>query len=219
MNQRVKSARFKRQHKLNEVTSEGLCRALNEQGYTIVCFNGIEENEDVAVLRDELALNDYMAQSRCFTYRDDKYRIVFIQEGVTEAEKIVLLAHEEGHICNDHLSMRPVFGDDVLQEYEANEFVHFLLLDKSGRKKRRIAIISVICFLAIMLVGGGFVWKTRHDSVTYTEDLYRTKSGHKYHLKDCIYIRDKKDVYRLTIEEFYSGKFEPCEACRPDEKR
>ena len=32
------------------------------------------------------------------------------------------------------------------------------------------------------------------------------------------YIKDKKDVYRLTKEEFESGNYEPCQACLPDEE-
>ncbi len=61
-------------------------------------------------------------------------------------------------------------------------------------------------------------FKLRHDKAVYTDNLYRTASGTKYHLRDCMYIKDKTDVYRLTREEFESGYYEPCGACVPDAK-
>lgn len=42
----------------------------------------------------------------------------------------------------------------------------------------------------------------------YTDNLFRTETGAKYHVKDHMYI--KTDEYRLTKEEFDSGEFEPC---------
>lgn len=67
-------------------------------------------------------------------------------------------------------------------------------------------------------IGTGVYLKQQHDDAVYMDDLYRTETGSKYHLRDCMYIEDKTDVYRLTQEEFYSGKYEPCEACMPDKR-
>ena len=218
MIQRKQAANFKKKHKIKAVSSNELARALGEQGYTLVQYNGIEENEDVATLSRELGIEKWLQQARCFTFRDDKYRIVFIQEGLTEEEKQIVLAHEEGHIWNDHLSKECVLGNDVVQEYEANEFAHFLLADRKGTIKRtKIILISISLILVVAICLGVFL-KNRHDEAVYTDDLYRTESGSKYHVRDCIYIKDKTDVYRLTIEEFNSGKYEPCEACKPDER-
>ncbi len=212
------AAEFKRKHNIKAITSESLIRALNEQGYTVIEFNGIADAEDVVALRDALGVGAYMKQSRCFTYRDDKYRLVFINENLNEDEKQVALAHEEGHIWNDHLTKDSIIGNDVIQEHQANEFAHYLLKDKDGkhRRARIIAIFSLItiliCVLAVICI------KTQHDEGVYTEDLYRTESGEKYHLRNCMYLENRKDVYRLTKEEFESGEYEPCEACKPDEK-
>ena len=68
------------------------------------------------------------------------------------------------------------------------------------------------------VIGTGFYFKQKSDEAIYTEDLYRTESGTKYHIKDCIYIKDRKDVFRLTKKEFESGEYEPCEACMPDKR-
>lgn len=218
MTQRKQAVNFKKKYNIKSISSDELVRALGEQGYTLVQYNGVEEAEDVAILGKELDLEKWMKQSRGFTYRDDKYRIVFMQEGLTEEEKLIVLAHEEGHIWNDHLSKECVLGNDVVQEYEANEFAHFLLVDKKGTIKHTKIIAICISLILVAVVCLCFFLKYRYDEAVYTDDLYRTESGSKYHIRNCMYIKDKTDVYRLTNEEFNSGKYEPCEACKPDER-
>ena len=74
----------------------------------------------------------------------------------------------------------------VEQEHEANEFAHFLLKDKTGSKSRA-KIIAAICALLIVVGAGiGIALKTQHDAAVYTDDLYRTETGSKYHLRDCM---------------------------------
>jgi hypothetical protein len=51
---------------------------------------------------------------------------------------------------------------------------------------------------------------------TYYGEYYVTENGEKYHDEDCIYIKDKSNVHRLTIEEYESGEFEPCQICLLD---
>ena len=218
MNYKKQATEFKRKYKLKTITSKSLCGALNEQGYTVIEFNGIADSEDVTALRDALGIGKWMSQSRCFTYRDDKFRLVFIHEDLTEEERILALAHEEGHIWNDHLVRDSILGNDVVQEHQANEFAHYLIKDRNG-KRRRTYIALILC--AALIVAGvsiGIFIKNKHDEAVYIEDLYRTETGSKYHLRNCMYLKDKTDVYRLTKEEFYSGEYEPCEACKPDER-
>lgn len=219
MDQKKQATLFKKKHKVKVVSSKELVRALGNQGYTVIEYNGVKESPEVEVLRRELNLETWMKQSRCFTYQDDKYRLIFLQEGLTEEEQQIVLAHEIGHIWNNHLLKGCVIGDDVFQEYEANEFAHFLLADKRGNKKRTKIIVICVALALILGIGAGIFLKGKHDKAIYTDDLYRTESGSKYHIRDCIYIKDKTDVYRLTIEEFNSGKYEPCEACKPDERQ
>ena len=219
MDQKKRAALFKKKHKIKVISSKELFRALGDQGYTVIEYNGVKESPDVEVLKVELNLETWMKQSRCFTYQDDKYRLLFVQEGLTEEEQQIVLAHEIGHICNSHFSKGCVIGDDVFQEYEANEFAHFLLKDKRGIIKRTKIIAICVVLALVSGISAGIILKNKHDKAVYTDDLYRTESGSKYHIRDCIYIKDKTDVYRLTIEEFNSGKYEPCEACKPDERQ
>ena len=75
----------------------------------------------------------------------------------------------------------------------------------------------LVCALAFTLCAGtGLYLKQYHDKAIFTDDLYRTETGDKYHVRDCMYIKDKTNVYRLTREEFDSGEYEPCGACKPN---
>ena len=49
----------------------------------------------------------------------------------------------------------------------------------------------------------------------YYGDFYITTTGSKYHEKDCIFIKHKDNVERLTVEQFESGEYEPCDICLP----
>jgi len=212
------AAEFKHKYNLKVINSAILCETLTAQGYTVIEFNSINNEPNVASLIEALGLQDQIAHSKYFTYQNDKYRLVFLHEDLNDEERTVVLAHEEGHIWINHLTENSILGNDVVQEHEANEFAHYLLKDKLGKIKRR-KIISLVCVLVISIgIVAGIAIKLNYDKVVYTDDLYRTATGTKYHLRDCMYLENKTDVYRLTKEEFDSGEYEPCEACKPDER-
>lgn len=214
MNEKKKVKAFKKKYKIKIVTSASLCEAMGKQGFTIIEYNGIDDTDDVNALVNALELQAHILANRCFAYQDDKYRLVFLNESLNEDEKTIVLAHEEGHIWNSHFSSNSILGNDVRQEYQANEFSHYLLDDKTGKKKKiKIGVIISILVLIIGL-GAGYYFKNQHDERVYTDNLYRTATGSKYHVRDCMYIKDKTDVQRLTREEFDSGEYEPCGACR-----
>lgn len=218
MNAKKKAAEFKRKYQLKAINSAILWDVLVEQGYTVVEFNSIQNTDDVKALIEALRLEEQILHSKCFTYQNDKYRLVFIHEDLNDEERTIVLAHEEGHIWNGHMSTSSVLGNDVVQEYQANEFAHFLLDDKSGKKKRT-KVVSVLCtVLIIASIGVGLFINNQHEKAVYTDNLYVTDTGSKYHVRDCMYIRDKTDVHRLSIEDFESGQYEPCSACMPDLK-
>ena len=80
----------------------------------------------------------------------------------------------------------------------------------------RLVCIYISILVLIIGLGAGYYFKNQHDERVYTDNLYRTATGSKYHVRDCMYIKDKTDVQRLTREEFDSGEYEPCNACKPD---
>ena len=218
MNQKREVKRFCRKYGIRNISKSELERALAEQGYTIIDYNGILETDDVAQIIGNLDLNDYIQSGKGFVYADDTNRLVFVHEELTDEERCVVLAHEIGHIWNGHIKNAAVLGDDVLQEYEASEFAHYLLKPYFDENRKTKKILSVVCgSIALLGIILGIVIGCHNRSI-YTENLYRTTTGTKYHRKTCMYIRDKKDIYRLTKEEFESGNYEPCQACLPDEE-
>ena len=218
MNNKKEVAAFKKKYNVRIVNSNTLCDVLSRQGYTIIEFNGIAESPDVADLIAALHLEDQISHSRCFTYQDDKNRLLFVHEDLNEEERTIALAHEEGHIWCGHMARKNVFGEDVVQEHEANEFSHYLLKDRQGKRKKKIAAAIIVSFAVLFGMGIGIYTKTEHEKKVYTDDLYRTESGTKYHIRDCIYIKHRPDVFRLKKKELESGEYEPCEVCMPDKR-
>lgn len=92
--------------------------------------------------------------------------IVFIHEDLNEEEKTKVLAHENGHIYLGHFSSSQVIGKDVQEEYEANEFAHYLQTDSVATKmqnglikykKTWLAVVAIVLVLAIALAIFGWV--------------------------------------------------------------
>ena len=215
-----KAQSFLKEYGLQNVTLENLRSAIQKQGYTIVEYNNIFNDENVAALIDALGLENFCERSKGFTYADTKRRLVFLHEDLSDKEKLMILAHEEGHIYCNHLTSTPVLGRDVIEEHEANEFAHYLLNQSvwqkigyvvKGHKKTSAAIGVAIALLVV----SGFVGYKIYCGNTYYGEYYITESGNKYHEKDCIFVKDKTNTHRMTIEEFESGEYEPCGICLP----
>ena len=216
-----KVKQFKKKFGLLNCSYAALKQATEEQGYTIVEFNNITNDEPVQTLIKSLCLQEYISHSKGFTYADKNHRIVFIHEDLTEEEKIKVLAHENGHIYLEHFSSYQVIGKDVNEEYEANEFSHYLQADNittkiqnefTKHKKAYIAIISIVLVVAVILAIVLCVKKEKR----YYGEYYITETGNKYHEQECIFVKDKTSTQRLTVEQFDSGEYEPCAMCLPD---
>lgn len=216
-----KVKQFKRKFGLLDCNYAALEKATEKQGYTIVEFNHISNNESVRTLVDSLGLQEYVSHSKGFTYADKNYRIVFIHEDLNEEEKTKVLAHENGHIYLGHFSSSQVIGKDVQEEYEANEFSHYLQTDSVAtkmqngfikHKKACIVVVAIILVIAIALAIFGYIEKEKQ----YYGEYYITETGNKYHERDCIFVKEKNNTQRLTVEQFESGEYEPCATCLPD---
>ena len=215
-----KAKSFLKEYGLQNVTLENLRSAIQKQGYTIVEYNNIFNDENVAALIDALGLENFCEGSKGFTYADTKRRLVFLHEDLSDKEKLMILAHEEGHIYCNHLTSTPVLGRDVIEEHEANEFAHYLLNQGFGQRinrfiqKHRVGTIAVAIAAACILIASVAYCNVRTER-QYYGDFYITTTGSKYHEKDCIFIKHKDNVERLTVEQFESGEYEPCDICLP----
>ncbi len=227
---RALARQFFREYKLHRLTLEGLCRVITRQGYTIIEFSQIYNTGNEASLIQALDLTDYIGQSRGFTYVDKNYRLVFVSEDLSEAEKLIVLSHEEGHIFCGHTAPISVVGRDVTEEFEANEFAHYLLKksDVRGssllcRFKAPMLAVAALIITVVLSVGTMSLLESekhntgeRHSATDYS-NYYVTPSGEKYHEAGCKHIKNKSNIRQLTYEELENGAYEPCGDCCPDD--
>ena len=212
---------FRREHHLKEVTAGTLETALKQQGFTIIYFNPILNDPDIETVINAFGLQEMVRQSNGFLFLDDSHRLLFVREGLTDDERKIVFAHEEGHYCCGHTAHADVAGRSVTEEYEANEFAHFLLnktpLEKIAEAARlyrkQIAALFVIALIAAC---AGTAVRKHKERQLYEGEFYVTMHGEKYHRKDCVTIEDH-EIRRLTKEDVESGTYEPCSVCRPDQ--
>ncbi len=212
-----KARKFCCEYRVFNPSKEQIEKVIESLGFTIIEYNLIYNDTDVNTVLAELKLTDEIVRTNGFTYASDKYRLVFINENLSDEEKQIILLHELGHIYCGHFSHSNIIGLDVKDELEANEFAHYVMfpalyekliwLILSNKKKviAAIIVIAVCCGIAVHTL----------KEQTYFGEYYVTESGQKYHEKECIFIKNKTNVHRLTKEEFESGDYEPCKVCLP----
>lgn len=215
---RVKA--FRAEFSIREVKSSVLEDIFAKQGFTIIEYNPLMNNEDVATVINNLGLAEMTAHTNGFLYADANYRLVFISDRLSEAERLLVLAHEEGHYYCGHIGVRSIAGQTVTEEYEANEFCHYLLRKNLGDeiksftvRHRTFLIIGAI--LAALAVGGAAASHEFKERQLYKGEFYVTIHGEKYHRESCVTIQGH-DTRRLTREDVESGKYEPCSVCQPE---
>ena len=207
------------QYRIQTVTLDNLVYIIEDQGYEIVEYSS--EDYESHHLLDRMGLIAYAAAHKAFTYKQGSARFVFIFENLSAKEKLLALAHEAGHIACSHLKDGSTTYS-VEEEYEANEFAHHL---RNAGLKVRIKIwllahkrsaIFVTVIVLIMIIIAATITNVI-QSKSYYGDYYITKSGEKYHKEGCIFVKDKKNIERLTEEKYYSGEYEACQICLPED--
>lgn len=207
--------------KVGDVTLDKLKQVIRSQGYTIIEYNHVSNSEEVESVITLLGVGKYIEQTKGFTYADEQRRLVFLHEDLSDEEKLLVLAHEEGHIYCGHISSASVMGKDVVEEYEANEFTHYIL-NKSIPQRigsfvnahRKVFVGAIVSLLIIAV--GLLIFRYIQKEQSYYGEYYITSTGNKYHEKDCIFVKDKTEIERLTKDQFESGDYEPCGMCLPD---
>lgn len=112
---------------ITDITAKSLKDALRVQGFTVIEYSHISNSKNVETLLTSLGLKSYSMSFDAFTYVDKNMRLVFILENLSEHEQLILLAHEQGHICCNNTLSTTIRGQDILYENQANEFAHYLL--------------------------------------------------------------------------------------------
>ncbi len=221
---RVKAAvrEYRRQYSIRTVSWSSVRDSLEKTGYTLVPFLPAGNTAAVDTVIRTLGLQNAVRTAKAFTYADADYRLVFVRRDLTEDEKLLLLAHEIGHIFLGHMSQTCILGRDVTEEYEANEFSHYLLhtgpvarfkASFLAHRKRNLAILAAVLLLAVGAATARAVWVRK----TYYGNYYVTETGTKYHKRSCVVLKKSETVRRMTVTEYESGLYEPCQVCLPEE--
>ena len=223
MNNNIKklTKTFIKKYKLTVINYSALKNTAINMGYTVIEFNSIFNEKDVETVIHNLDLSENVLKSRGFTYVSTEYRLIFVNEDLNDEEKLLVLSHEIGHIVCEHFSTNPIIGNDVKDEYEANEFSHYLLEKNFYRRVQYLVnknkkLTTVITLIIIFTLVATFVGIAIHREKAYYGDYYITSTGNKYHKKECIFTKDKTTVKRLNKKEFEEGIYEACDTCLPD---
>lgn len=205
---------FRKEFGIKNVSGYSLKKAASDMGYTVIYFNNVLNDKNVTELIEALGLSLISERSKGFTYTDDNYRLIFIHEELADKEAAVVLAHELGHIRCGHLKKGACIGSDVSEEFEANEFAHYLLTPGvsekikkfiSGNKKTVAAVLVIL----VVAAAGFFTVKTVNAKTHY----YITETGFKYHKKDCVFVKNKDNVTCVSKQFLEDGNYTPCEMC------
>lgn len=209
------------QYRISKITLENLLYIISKQGFEILEYSQLDDNDSVWEIIRTLNLVPYAKSGKAFAYQHGSTKIIFLYEELTADEKLYALAHEEGHILCSHLSSGVGNSSSVEQERLANEIAHYLLdppLSVKARVKvmerKKLVISSVLLVICIILITTFLSLIIRNNS--YYGEYYITENGTKYHEKDCMIIKDKNNTHRLTKSDYESGDYEPCQVCLPD---
>jgi len=215
-----KAKAFLNKYKPDEINPSVLKGIIKSLGYTVIEYNHIYNDENVSNLIKALGIEEVVNMSKGFTYADKQRRLVFLHEDLSDYEKSLVLAHEAGHIYCGHLSSYPIIGKDVVEEHEANEFTHYIMKKKSwGRTKKFVKkhkwIVIVAAVLLLLTLFGTAVLNASDKEEEIQEYYYLTSTGNKFHKEECIFVKDKSNVQKITAQELEDGDYEPCGICLP----
>ena len=212
-----------RKYNLAVPSLDDLIYIVQDYGFEIIEYSLSCSSQSVDILIEELHLQSYANSRKSFTYVKADLRLLFLFDELSNDEKVYAISHELGHIVLGHLERGSRKDSNMVEERAANEFSHYLLQStgcKSFRKwlcsHKAISIILGVAFL--MLVIGIPTVSIVKRQASYWGEYYITVSGEKYHEKNCIFVKGKRNVHRMTIEEFETGKYAPCHICLPDFK-
>ena len=184
---------------LHNTSSSGLIGEAERRGYVVIEF-GDDNPVSVENLIDYIGVREEIKKEKGFIYNGGE-KLLFLRNGLSEAERRIVLAHELGHIVLGR------YGSGVEEEFAANEFAHYLLHPTNlqtiqyhiNKSKRKVVLLGLLVLL-LGAVGYGFWVRSGY---------YVTRSGTHYHRYGCTYLNSS--ARRVSNVEGY----EPCSACIP----
>lgn len=205
------AARVLRELKSGSISLEGLEAALRRDGYRIMPYNPAKTA--VQALAAELGVEDIVSREQSVTFRQGDIRLVLLTDRLDNEEKRLVLAHELGHVRMHH--MEGTSADSPVEEYEANEFAHYLLnpswmlrLECTVRAHARAFLAGLA--MVVLLTGGTLLYAYKRQQASYFGEYYVTRTGTKYHMRDCAAVQGR-ELRRLRVDE--AERYAPCSIC------
>ena len=204
-----------------QINFETLTKYMESRGFAVVLF------DDTNKLIKRYSLEETAKAKSAFTYVDKTSSLIFIRESLHANDKLLQLLHEIGHITLGHMKGNYLRVTDIAEtEYQANHFAHLVLRPKTLPSfLLPMGICTLSALLLVSLVCNIYLIKENNEKeippytmvlsdTTYkeTEDyVYITRSGNKYHRKNCQYASDAAKINREDAEKLYT----PCSKCNP----
>jgi len=214
----------------NQLSSTPSLKTLEEliqnNGFTIIEYNKYNNAQEVNELIQTLKIENQIATENSFVYVDRNIKFVFINSDLKPSEKITLLCHELGHICDTRLDAPNHIYSKIERESFANEFAHYLehpsVLTKiiSTFLKRKLVFILIFA-LSLLTATGIYIGSnsqvtsvfSEHEPTSLTQSYYVTTTGIRYHKDFCKHVKYKTNTTQMTIEDAISQGYTPCLDC------
>ncbi len=206
MNSIEKTAQRLRKEIKNQMSLEDIIRYLKSLGYSVVFYG--EHHE----LLTQYDLTEYSKTVNAFTFCDDDLDIVFINESVSEDDKIYSVLHELSHIELGHVRKRAALRNKRKEEMEAEVLAYNII---TPPKRGLVKFLPFVVFVCIMLFFGAISQKSNqavHNSMS-EEYVYLVPEGDKFHRETCIHIQSKVNA-RITKNQA-EKIYQPCKICNP----
>ena len=221
------SQKLMRKNRLSSTPSlKTLEELIQSNGFTIIEYNKYNNAQEVNELIQTLGIEDRISTENSFVYVDGNIKFVFINSNLKSSEKITLLCHELGHICDKRLDAPNHIYSKIEREAFANEFAHYLehpsLLTKIVSRFFRRKLVYILVFVLLLLATGGIYITSNtqvksvfsaHEPTSLTQSYYVTTTGIRYHEHFCKHVKYKTNTTQMTIDDAISQGYTPCLDC------
>ena len=222
-NAKREAKRILNEHGISAPSLDTIVFIIRSLGYEIIDYSRGSINypdDSTAILLKKLQLDQIAKEGKSFVYCNEDIKLVFICDSLPDSDKMYVLAHELGHIVCGHTKRGRYCDYDVGEEIEANEFAHYIFnppisIRMHGWIATHKVVFTIVAIVIAVFLIASFFSTSVQKRKTFFGDYYITEHGEKYHRRDCIIIKDKKNIHRMTVEEYESGEYEPCQVCLP----
>lgn len=131
-----------------EICIDTIRAFLNRKGYMVIPYN----NEEGNFIIEQYDLLEYSQKVESFTFCKYGYKFVFVQDTLTDTEKLYTLLHEVGHIVLGHLKIEKFPQSDQLDDIEAYAFTYAVLAYRPKYFIYSTILISLAIILSSLII-------------------------------------------------------------------